>query len=115
MKLNINACYVTAEVGNTDFNQESFEKVKKILLLELKASGGDYIMIDGEPYSKQDLLDYFESVHEEFFAVSGKEVPEIPLSRDQSKTWHSPLSDPITIMHVFEEPKNTYIPLNVLN
>lgn len=110
MSLNINACYVAAEIPNTAFNKESFEEVKKILLLELKASGGDYLMIENEPYSKQDLLDYFENVHQEFFEESGNEVPEVTLSSDNTKTWHSPLSDPISIMHVFDVPNELMDP-----
>ncbi len=110
MSLNINACYVAAEIPNTAFNKESFEEVKKILLLELKASGGDYLMIENEPYSKQDLLDYFENVHQEFFVESGNEVPEVTLSSENTKTWHSPLSDPISIMHVFDVPNELMDP-----
>lgn len=49
MSLTINACYVAAEIQNTDFNKETFEEVKKILLLELKASGGNYLMIENKP------------------------------------------------------------------
>ena len=111
MSLNINACYVAAEIQNTDFNKESLEEVKKILLLELKASGGDYLLIENEPYSKQDLLDYFETVQQEFLEVSGKESADANLSGGIKNAWHSPLNDPISIMHVFDVP-NELLDLN---
>ena len=111
MSLTINACYVAAEIQNADFNKETFEEVKKILLLELKASGGNYLLIENEPYSKQDLLDYFKNVQQEYFQESGKVVPNVPLQNDKTKTWHNPLTDPISIMHVFEVPNELMNPI----
>lgn len=104
MALTLPDCFEYAGIDITELDGNTFNEVKKILLLELKSSGEDTLLIAGERYSKNDILQFFEQgdANQEEITVTSED--RIPALKENGAEWHHVLAKPEALTGFFELP-----------
>ena len=91
MALTLSECFEYAGLALSDVNETTIREVRKILQLEMKSSGEDSLVIGGENYSLNDILQFFEH-------AAGEHVPDAAdvgeVHSGYSSPWHEVLAKP---------------------